>query len=537
MLGLPLNRFLRFTLLIVSFAHFSVSAQDTGNVNDHDPIVEMMDSLMHARFFESSRYTTDTAQLNIRKYPKDMVPSFDELVYEARLAKLDSQSPFDLIYNPVVRSYIDLYAVRKREVVSRMLGLAQMYFPMFEQALDKYNLPLELKYLAIVESALNPNAVSRSGATGLWQFMYFTGKMYGLNVTSYYDERRDPIKATEAACRYFQDLYRMFGDWQMVLAAYNGGPGTLNKAIKRSGGKKTYWEVRPYLPLETQGYVPAFIAVNYVMNYTSEHNLYPLSPKKEYFITDTVKVRQNVSFAQISNVLCIPVEDLSYLNPAYKQQVIPFDGDKRPWVCLPANKVSAFLNKEAEIYAFMTPEQRLDSLLSAQKTEVKITTKTYVVKKGESVFGIAKKFNMTAAELKKMNKMKNNSVHPGKKLLVQVETVVPVKEERKETASVAASSKHSEPSVKTEQVTSDTAAKETVAKSENAVAEKQKGTAKAGDEKKNKVILYTVQPGDTLWIIANRYNGVTVDQLKRLNGISNSKSLKVGSKIKVVLES
>ncbi len=534
MLRNPSYIVLRFALLFAAFGYFNSVAQVNVPVIQNDPIVEMMDSLMHARFFESTGYTTDTAVLNIRNYPKDHVPVFNDLVYEARLAKLDAHSPFDLIYNPIVRSYIDLYAVRKREVVSRMLGLSQMYFPMFEQALDKFDLPLELKYLAIVESALNPNAVSRSGATGLWQFMYATGKMYGLNVTSYYDERRDPIKATQAACRYFEDLYKMFGDWQMVLAAYNGGPGTLNKAIRRSGGKKTYWEVRPYLPLETQGYVPAFIAVNYVMNYTAEHNLYPLAPKKEYFITDTVKVRQNVSFAQISNVLCIPVEDLSYLNPAYKQQLIPFDGDKRPWICLPANKVSAFINKESEIYSYMTPEQRRDSLLLSQETEIKVTTKTYVVKKGESVFGIARKFNMTAAELKKLNKMRNNSVHPGRKLLVQVETVVPVKVKKP----AEQISKQSQGSLaKNEKASKDSVNKESSSKNEVTLTEKQMTAAKAAEDKKNKVIFYTVQPGDTLWIIANRYNGVTVDQLKKLNGISNSKSLKVGSKIKVMLES
>lgn len=492
---------------------------------------------MSLRLFESTQFTTDTNKLNTKHYERGFVPTFDELVYEARLAKLDAASPFDLIYNPHVRGFIDLYAVRKREIVSRMLGLAQVYFPLFEQRLDKYKLPLELKYLAIVESALNPNAVSRSGATGLWQFMYWTGKIYGLEVTSYYDERRDPFKATEAACKYFTDLYKMFGDWQMVLAAYNGGPGTLNKAIRRSGGKKTYWEVRPYLPLETQGYVPAFIAVNYVMNYTSEHNLYPVAPKKEFFMTDTVKTKQHVSFAQVSSVLGIPIEDLCYLNPAYKSMIIPFEGNRSHHLCLPANKVGAFLSKENEIYAFLTPQERLDSLLRADRTnyDIREVKQTYTVKRGESVYGIARKFDCSVSELKQWNKMRTNFVHPGKKLTVLVRTKVPVqqaalasnaKKENPKTAEkpdTQSTQKEAVDSVKTEDDSKDVA---TVTKTEK----------KQAASKKPKVILYTVQPGDTLWIIANRYNGVTVEELKRINGISNSKGLKVGSKIKVQLD-
>lgn len=507
-----------------------LKAQVSGVVND--PILEMMDSLMSTRFFESRNFTTDTSLLNVKKYSRDQVPQFDELVYEARLAKLDAASPFDLIFNQHVKAYIDLYAVKKRDVVSRMLGLAEVYFPLFEQRLDKYNLPIELKYLAIVESALNPNAVSKSGATGLWQFMYATGKIYGLNVTSYYDERRDPYKATEAACKYFTDLYRMFGDWQMVLAAYNGGPGTLNKAIRRSGGKKTYWEVRPYLPLETQGYVPAFIAVNYVMNFTAEHNLYPVSPKKVYFIKDTVMVKQHLAFNQVSAVLGIPVEDLVYLNPAYKHQIIPFEADRKHSLCLPASRVGMFLTKESEIYAYLTPEQKLDSMLRAEKYTLKEERQVYVVKKGESVYSISRKFNCSVAELKSWNKMKNNHVNPGKKLNVMVVNRIPIKP-TEDLAKNNSTHKTTAPAVSSDTTTKTLA--QTQVKTEPAtqvVAEVKKPEPQS---RKPKVIYYTVQPGDTLWIIANRYNGVTVDELKKLNGISNSKGLKVGAKIKVLL--
>ncbi len=297
----------------------------------------MLDSLKNLKYFEANEFLTDPNKLNVYKYSSDFVPVFEDLVYESRMSKLDAKTPFNLDYNSAVRPYIEMYTSRRRELVSRMLGMAKLYFPLFEEKLDKYDLPLELKHLAIVESALNPNAVSKAGAAGLWQFMYGTGKMFGLNVTSYVDDRRDPYKATEAACKYFKFLYKMFGDWQLVLAAYNGGPGTVNKAIRRSGGKKTYWEIRPYLPKETQGYVPAFIAVNYVMNYTAEHNLYPYKPKNTYFDVDTIQIRQQVSFYQISEVLGIPMEDLDCLNPSYKKRVIPYN-ETGSTLCIPAVK-------------------------------------------------------------------------------------------------------------------------------------------------------------------------------------------------------
>ena len=305
---------LKFLRIVIAFllclqTVFTFASHKSGDSTfvyiQDDPIVAMLDSLQLTKYFECNSYLSDSCLFDMANYKTGYIPYFDELVYEARLAKLDEQTPFDLIYNSAVKAYIDMYSLRKRVLVSRLIGLSQVYFPMFEEKLAKFELPLELKYLAIVESALNPNARSRCGATGLWQFMYPTGKMYGLNVNSYIDERSDVYKATEAAAEYLKSLYSMFGDWQMVLAAYNAGPGTISKAIRRSGGKKTYWEIRPYLPIETQGYVPAFIAANYIMNYGAEHNLYPVVPRKTYFEVDTVVVKEQMTFDQLAAYGCV----------------------------------------------------------------------------------------------------------------------------------------------------------------------------------------------------------------------------------------
>jgi membrane-bound lytic murein transglycosylase D len=313
-----LNQILRTTLLASVLTTGSVFAQNTLTISDN-PVAAMLDSLANQKVLEKALLKPIYPKTNKYKFAPDSVPRCEDFVYESRLAKLDAVSPFDLVYNPHVKGFIELYAVRKRELVSRMMGLSQLYYPMFEEIFDKHNIPLELKHLAVIESALNPTARSRCGATGLWQFMYPTGKMYGLTVTSYIDERSDVYKATEAAAEYLKSLYGMFGDWQMVLAAYNAGPGTISKAIRRSGGKKTYWEIRPYLPTETQAYVPAFIAANYVMNYPTEHNIYASTPRKTYFEVDTAVVKEPMTFNQISAALDISIEEIMYFNPQYRK--------------------------------------------------------------------------------------------------------------------------------------------------------------------------------------------------------------------------
>ena len=465
-----------------------------------DPIAAMLDSLSRMMSFDKS-----TLDITPNKYgfPLDSIPNYSDSIYSIRLAKLDAESPFDLIYNNAVRSYIEMYAVRKRAMVSRMLGLSKMYFPMIEEVLDRKKIPLELKYLAIVESALNPNARSRVGATGLWQFMYGTGKMMGLKTSSYVDERCDPIKSTEAACDYLQFLYDMFGDWQMVLAAYNGGPGTVSKAIRRSGGKNTYWEIRPYLPRETQGYVPAFIAVNYVMTHWEEHNMYAAVPKITYADVDTVNIKEELSFQQIAKVLNMTVDEIRYLNPCYKRGTVPHSEDHCYALCLPTEKIGSFIANEREIYEYT----KKDSLM--QTLAVQEIAKIHTVRKGEIISRIAKRYGCTPEDIKAWNRLKSAKLHTGQKLTVYI----PVK-----SGTITAS-------VKT---AADTTA---VAKTEvrSAVADSTRASVPANA----KFRYVTVQKGDSLWSIAQG-NGVTIDQLKQWNNLEDGKIMS-GQKLKILI--
>lgn len=462
---------------------------------DDDPIAAALDSLYKLNLFEKGYAKINYPKNSKYHFAPDSVPRYDEMVYESRLAKLDEASPFDLQYNTIVKGYIEMYTLRKRELVARMMALSQFYFPMFEEQLDKFNLPLELKYLAICESALNPLAKSHSGAMGLWQFMYPTGKMYGLKVSSYVDERCDPYKSTVAACEYFQYLYTLFGDWQMVLAAYNGGPGTINKAIRRSGGKKTYWEIRPYLPRETQGYVPAFIAVNYVMSYTSEHNLFSAIPKKTFLQVDTITVKKQISFEQISAILDIPFDELQYLNPSYKKQIIPISPDEPNTLTLPENKIGAFVTNENKIYNYFN-----DSLNSKTVLAMQETIKIHTVKPGEHLSSIARKYNCSVTDIKLWNGIKANTVKPGKKLTIYIYQKTPV--EKKTTMA---------PTAETPSLT---------------VSENVNKTASTGFK------YYVIQKGDSLYKIAQKQK-TTVEEIKRLNNFGTNYNLLPGKKIKV----
>jgi membrane-bound lytic murein transglycosylase D len=484
--------FLLLMFSICSILHAQVPPPATTEPLQDDPIAAALDSLYKLDLFEKGYGKILYAKNPKYQFPKDSVPRYDDITYESRLAKIDASSPFDLQYNSIVRGYIEMYTMRKRELVSRMMALSQFYFPMFEEQLDKYNLPLELKYLAICESALNPLAKSRAGAMGLWQFMYPTGKMYGLKVSSYVDERCDPYKSTIAACEYFKYLYGLFGDWQMVLAAYNGGPGTVNRAIRRSGGKKTYWEIRPFLPRETQGYVPAFIAVNYVMNYTSEHNMYSAIPKKTFLTVDTVNVKKQISFTQLSTVLDIPIEDLQYMNPSYKKNVVPVIPEESSYITLPANKTGAFVNNEDAIYNYYKKDTLNSRDVLASQEKIKIHT----VRSGEHLSTIAKRYGCTVADLKQWNGIKSSSVKPGKKLTIYIYEKKPVEK------TPALSTAKTNPPDKKEIV----------------------------GETKYKY--YTIKKGDSLFKIAKAHN-TTIDELKRINGLGSKSTLMPGKKLKV----
>ena len=283
---------------------------------------------------------------------KDENPTFTPEEYIERLRRMPTI--MEMGYNDIVQRFIDRYMGRLRHSVSYMLGAANFYVPIFEEALEAYQVPLELKYLPVIESALNPKAVSRVGATGLWQFMLGTGKMYGLEVNSLVDERRDPVRASYAAARYLRDLYRIFGDWNLVIAAYNCGPGNINKAIRRSGGFKDYWQLYPYLPAETRGYVPAFIAANYAMTYYCEHNICPMTTKLP-LQTDTIVVDRDVHLEQIADVLDLDIEMLRSLNPQYRRDIVP-GSSKKYAIRLPMADTGRFIDMQDSIYNYRTTE-------------------------------------------------------------------------------------------------------------------------------------------------------------------------------------
>lgn len=413
---------------------------------------------------------------------------FPDSVYASRLASLPRIIPMP--YNNVVRDCIDLYTERRRNLVRYMLGMADYYFPIIEEVLDKHGLPIELKYLAVVESALNPVALSRVGACGLWQFMLPTGKQYGLTINSLVDDRRDPVKATEAACAYFKDMYAIYKDWSLVMASYNCGPGNVNKAIKRSGGKTNFWDIFPYLPKETRSYVPLFIAANYVMNYYCDHNLCPLETNLP-LATDTIHVNKMLHLQQVSEVLQVDLEQLRALNPQYKRDIVPGNtGDAV--LKLPASDTYAFVDKEDSIYQYRV-EEFLPSYLvtiSGGSTSGVATREqvTHIVLKNENIYTIANRYGVTPQEIKKWNRLSSNRLARGKRLKLYVDNggvYLSVKNAQKEKA-VSAS-----PAQKA--------------------------------EKKDGYIAHKVRSGESLYSIASKYPGVSAQTLKQANNLSDSK--------------
>ena len=352
-------------------------------------------------------------------------PMFSDSVYIDRLSRMPTV--MEMPYNEIVRKFIDMYAGRLRNQVAFMLSACNFYMPIFEEALDAYGLPLELKYLPIIESALNPSAVSRAGACGLWQFMLATGKIYGLESNSLVDERRDPIKATWAAARYLKDMYDIYKDWNLVIAAYNCGPGTINKAIRRSGGKTDYWEIYNYLPKETRGYVPAFIAANYVMTYYCKHNICPMETDIPE-ATDTVQVSRNLHFEQISDLCGISLDQIKSLNPQFKKSIIP--GESKPQTLrLPINYISAFIDKQDTIYTHRSNElfknRRVVAVSNTRPTarSSKSSTTTgnvtyYKIRKGDNLGSIARKYGVTVNQLKSWNGLRSTRISAGKRLKI-----------------------------------------------------------------------------------------------------------------------
>jgi membrane-bound lytic murein transglycosylase D len=497
-------------LLLLFFSPF-LRAQDTIQSDssstkksfvEDDPVASMLDSLAQLKIFENSKFFKTSINENPGIENFENVPYFSDSVYRERINKMGLQSPFEYVYNADVRKFIDLYAFKKRGLTARILGLSQIYFPLFEEQLDKYNMPLELKYLAVIESALNPVANSRAGAKGLWQFMYGTGKVYGLKISSYTDDRFDPVKSTVAACQHLSDLYDIYGNWSLALAAYNSGAGNVNKAIRRAGGTKNFWVIQRYLPRETRSYIPAFIAASYVMTYALDHKIYPIDPGILFYEIDTVTVKNPLTFDQISEMLKIPYEEIQFLNPEFKQGVIPATYETPYKLRLRKTHIGDFINNENSLYAYKTKAGiQKDSLMLLALRNNRETVE-YRVKNGETLAGIAKKFHMSINELKTLNSLKKNYVKPRQNLLVY---------------NTSAKSKFPESLTTTNSPVLDS----------NSDHQKEHPVPPSSG-----TVIYTVKQGECLALIAQKH-GCTVQNIMNWNNLKNQNIL-VGQKLKIL---
>ena len=469
-----------------------------------------LDSLINLWYLKNTIKTdyslfADSAESNI-------IPEFHDSVYISRLQEIPSI--VDLSYNKIVRNFIHVYTKQRRESVGAMIGLSDYYFPMIEEIFESYGIPTELKYMAVIESALNPRAVSRVGATGMWQFMYGTARMYDLTINSYVDERRDPVKSAHAAALFMKDLYAMFNDWTLVIAAYNCGPGNVNKAIRRTGGKRDFWQLYYYLPRETRGYVPAYIAASYTFHYYKEHGIVPLYPEIP-IANDTVMISGNLHLKQVSEVLNIPLKALRDLNPQYKEEIIPGKGAAFP-LTIPLNYVGAFIDLQDSIMNYK------DSVYFNADHTIKNPQKSYyipqaptnrdkliyTVKSGDNLGFISSWYNVKASDIRYWNNIRGNMIRVGQKLNIYVP---------KGTASKYADIN----SLTFEQKQA------RIGKSTNRPEEVNT------EPLDNNFVYYKVKYGDTLWDIAKKYSNVSENDIMKLNNMSSGKSLKAGQYIKI----
>jgi membrane-bound lytic murein transglycosylase D len=373
--------------------------------------------------FSNARSQSNLANLHGQGTPErtDSTLFFEspDIGYEFYLSNLDKQTPLSLEYNDDVKRYIELFLHQRKPDLEIYLARAETWMPLIEQQLDRYNLPLELKYIAVIESGMNPLACSKSGAVGLWQFLFNTCSLFDLRVDSYIDERRDPYKSTDAACRYLQYLYNTFNDWNLVMASYNGGPGEVRKAIERSGGKTNYWEIRPYLSEQARNYVPSFIAMNYLMKYYALHGIHPSVKVRQFINTDTIYIQYSIGLPQIAEVLELPVSTLEFLNPVYRTGVIP-ESPRGSMLVLPENKIGEYLRKENKVILCQTIIPNYTNLVTEAGNTADRKKITHIVEKGEYFHKIALKYNCTVENIKAWNNLDSTAVHPGQILEIWV---------------------------------------------------------------------------------------------------------------------
>ncbi|MFT4599902.1 MAG: membrane-bound lytic murein transglycosylase D [Arenicella sp.] len=426
-------------------------------------------------------------------------PSFSDSTYVARLNKLNKTTPIDVASNAEMIRVVKYFASKRRRFTSICIGRSKLFFPMYEEYLDKYDMPMELKYLSVIESGLRPTVKSRVGAAGLWQFMYRTGRMFGLDSDSYVDERMNPELATDAACRYLKYLYGMYGDWSIALAAYNAGPGNVNKAIRRSGGKMNYWELRPFLPKETQMYVPNLIAMIYMMNYYPEHNITPAEAKVYKHEVDTVCLKDVVRISYLDSIIGMKEDDFRYLNPTYKTDIIP-NTENPQCITLPLEKIGLFLDNEDSIYNYEKTLEKMD--LSFVALEKK---KRHWVKPDETMAKIAKKYDVTVQDIRGWNGMRTSTVYPGQQLTIMLT-------ERKYIEGTSSSSSK-KPSTSSSSSSSSSSSK---------INYSYDGSYK----------YYTLKNGESLWTVSQKL-GIPFGRIQELNKDLDPKRMQPGDKIRV----
>ena len=477
---------------VVSESGTSLQTENQVTLQD-DPELAAIDKRWMELVKQSDLY--DTASYNVTDIPLEniVVEELSTDLLKQRIALLDAKTPFNITYNPDLERLIKMYLKNRKESTANMMAKAKYFFPLFEEKLDKYDIPLEMKYLAIVESALRPKARSRVGATGLWQFMFATGKQYGLHVNSYVDERQDPIKATEAACHFLADLYLMFDDWDLALAAYNSGPGNVNKAIRRSGGSKNYWNIRQYLPRETASYVPIFYATMYLFEFADEHQLKPSSDfDLHYFEVDSVQVKQLISFEQIQTKTGIDESLLQFLNPSYKIDIIPHVPDRYYSLVLPREYIGIFVQNEQAIYTFAKQEEAKREKPLPEYAELNQRIR-YRVRSGDYLGKIAERYGVRVSQIKRWNGMRNSKLRIGQRLTIYPRRFNESSTNRKKTP-----------------------------------VKRKKTPLPAG-----KQIIYVVKKGDSLYNIAKNYPGISAQNIKEWNGIWDDK-LSIGMELKLV---
>lgn len=472
-----------------SFALFKTEAAKDYDLKDHAAAARF-DSIWMKEVIESNSLFGEMQEELTSMDTAVVAPfEFNTDTLKLRLERLNEKTPFNVAYNPSLENVIKSFLTRRRYLMERMMTMSQFYFPLFEQELDNHNIPLEMKYLAIVESALNPKARSRVGATGLWQFMYGTGREMKLEINSYVDERSDPIKSTKAASKYLNRLYSIYEDWDLALAAYNSGPGNVNKAIRRSGGYKNYWNLRSYLPKETAGYVPAFLATMYVFEYAEEYGITGKIPERNYFETDTVHIKNFITFNQISELTGIDKEVLTVLNPSYKLEAIPYVEGQVHALRLPWKAMGKFVANEEAIYAHVKKElESAESPLPELERQAEENQIRYKVRSGDFLGKIAERYGVGVSQIKRWNGLRSNNLRVGQRL-----TIYPKR-------------------------------------NATAIAKPKTNTHRTLIASNTKV--HEVRSGDSLWTISRKYPGISIENLREWNGISGN-NLKPGTKLKL----